>query len=229
MTDIDSTEMLAGTVKFYQRHIIICSGRTGWPAKIDLDGGYAQRLHEAVAKHAANMPLSVKITACDEPSRGDEPDLLVFPDEVRYVGVREIDLDDFVDDLLVQNVAPDWLRKENLDTHYIFVCAHGERDERCGLCAPVVLARLRAQIRAWDLSHLVTVRSSSHVGGHAHACNVLIYPPGDWYGHVTPDDAPRLLEKHILTNQTVLDLWRGRMGMTPEEQQVWAQAHQPGA
>jgi anti-anti-sigma factor len=76
----------------------------------------------------------------------------------------------------------------------------------------------QATLEACGLSAQVTVRRTSHVGGHKYAGNVLIYPGGDWYGYVTPGDIPRLVEQHILGGQIVRDLWRGRMGLSPEEQ-----------
>jgi (2Fe-2S) ferredoxin len=62
----------------------------------------------------------------------------------------------------------------------------------------------------------VTVRRTSHVGGHAFAGNVLIYPSGDWYGFVTPADVSRLVEDHLAGGKVVTDLWRGRMGLAPD-------------
>ena len=59
---------------------------------------------------------------------------------------------------------------------------------------------------------------TSHVGGHRFAGNVLIYPGGDWYGYVTPEDVPRLIERHLLGGTVVTELWRGRMGLLPEAQ-----------
>jgi (2Fe-2S) ferredoxin len=77
---------------------------------------------------------------------------------------------------------------------------------------------LTAELSKRELADRVTVRRTSHVGGHAFAGNVLIYPGGDWYGYVTPEDIPRLVENHLVEGQIVTDLWRGRMGMIPEVQ-----------
>jgi (2Fe-2S) ferredoxin len=57
------------------------------------------------------------------------------------------------------------------------------------------------------------------VGGHKYAGNVLIYPRGDWYGYVSPVDVPRLIKQHLKLDKIVADLWRGRMGLTPEQQE----------
>jgi (2Fe-2S) ferredoxin len=64
----------------------------------------------------------------------------------------------------------------------------------------------------------VAVHRVSHLGGHEYAGNVVIYPGGDWYGYVTPADVPRIIDGHILSGDLVLDRWRGRMGLTREEQ-----------
>jgi (2Fe-2S) ferredoxin len=47
---------------------------------------------------------------------------------------------------------------------------------------------------------------------------VLIYPSGDWYGHVTPADVLRIIDQHITRGEIVWDLWRGRMGLAPDDQ-----------
>jgi (2Fe-2S) ferredoxin len=47
---------------------------------------------------------------------------------------------------------------------------------------------------------------------------VLVYPGGDWYGHVTPADVPRIVDRHIFGDEVVWDLWRGRMGLSQDEQ-----------
>jgi (2Fe-2S) ferredoxin len=69
-----------------------------------------------------------------------------------------------------------------------------------------------------ELTDGVTIHRTSHVGGHVFAGNVLIYPGGDWYGFVTPEDVPRLVEDHLVRGNIVTDRWRGRLGMAPEVQ-----------
>ena len=82
------------------------------------------------------MSLRVKLTACDETSRGPGHDLLVFPDQVRYLGVQASDIPALVEDCLVGGRASDRIPHEPLKRQYIFVCVHGERDVRCGECGP---------------------------------------------------------------------------------------------
>jgi len=215
MTDLtEPTISLPGTVKFYERHLFVCTGHTEWPERIELGGGFLQALAEMMGLYAAEMPLKVKMTACDDPGLTDNGyDILVFPDMVRYVGVETADLETLVRDHLVGNKLSERLRHEPLAGQHVFVCVHGRRDERCGQCGPPLFRRLTAELSKRELADRVTVRRTSHVGGHAFAGNVLIYPGGDWYGYVTPEDIPRLVEDHLIDGVIVRDLWRGRMGM----------------
>ena len=207
---------LAGTVKLYEQHLFICSGQQTWPAHLEKDGDFGQALVWAIAAAGADLALSVKVTACDLPSsQPDGYDLLLFPAGLRYLGVAAAQLPALAADLRAGSPslphAPDRGR-------YIFVCTHGLRDARCGQCGPPLAARFTAELAARSLAQPVTVSQTSHVGGHAYAGNVLIYPGGDWYGYVTPDDVPRLLETAVLRRRILPDLWRGRLGLTPEQQ-----------
>jgi (2Fe-2S) ferredoxin len=49
------------------------------------------------------MPLTVKLTACDDAGTGPGYDILVFPDRVRYMGVQEEDFGALVEDHLIGN------------------------------------------------------------------------------------------------------------------------------
>jgi (2Fe-2S) ferredoxin len=219
------TEPLPGTVKLYQRHLFICTGRSDWPPRIEVGGGFPQALSEALSPQLSEMSLNVKVTACDQPSKGPGQDILVFPDGVRYQGVQEADLIALVDDHLVGNRVSNRIPHERLKGQHIFVCVHGARDPRCGACGPPLIEHFTAAVRERGLAETVTVQGSSHVGGHRFAGNVLIYPGGDWYGYVTPEDVPRIVDRHIMNGEILVDLWRGRLGLTPEEQQeqidVW--------
>ncbi|MFZ0548084.1 MAG: sucrase/ferredoxin-like family protein [Candidatus Promineifilaceae bacterium] len=209
---------LPGTVKFYERHLFVCTGHTDWPGRIELDGGFLQALAEMIALNAADMPLKVKMNACDDPGLSMGYDVLVFPDQVRYVGLGTADLEILVQDHLVGNQISDRLQHQPLTGQHVFVCVHGMRDERCGQCGPPIARRFQMELSKRGLTNKVAVRRTSHVGGHAFAGNVLIYPGGNWYGYVTPEDVPRLIDEHLFQGEIVADLWRGRMALQPELQ-----------
>lgn len=86
----------------------------------------------------------------------------------------------------------------------------------------------------------------AHVGGHNYAANVIDFPNGDMYGSVVPSNAEafaRALEttttplgedlirdastapgrvRSVEESKLLLSLWRGRMGMSSEEQVAFA-------
>ena len=207
-----------GSVKLYHRHVFVCTGNTGWPERIELDGGFMQALWEAITPRMPDMSLTVKMTACDQASTGPGYDILVFPDQVRYTSVEEQDFGALVEDHLVGNRVSDQIPHRPLTGRHLFVCVHGARDARCGVCGPPLVEGFISALEASGYADQVAVRQSSHVGGHKYAGNVLIYPGGDWYGYVTPADVPRIVDQHIINDKIVWDLWRGRMGLSPDEQ-----------
>lgn len=71
----------------------------------------------------------------------------------------------------------EWLpgTPETLRGSYIFVCAHGSRDRRCGVCGPPLISRFREEIDLHGLQCKVSVRPCSHIGGHKYAGNVIVF------------------------------------------------------
>ena len=92
----------------------------------------------------------------------------------------------FFDDVIV-NGKPWALREpEVLTGSHIFVCAHGSRDKRCGVCGPVLIQNLKEEINLRGLGNQVFVTPCSHVGGHKYAGNLIIFSPdveGKFMGH----------------------------------------------
>ncbi|KAE8731503.1 Detected protein of unknown function [Hibiscus syriacus] len=116
--------------------------------------------------------------------------------------LTHFDVDTFVEEVLVKN--GEWLpgTPEKLQGSFVFVCSHGSRDHRCGVCGPPLVSRFKEEI----------VLHGLQVTGH-------------WYGYVTPDDVPALLEWHIGKGEIIDELWRqlgdyfgGQMGLSEEEQ-----------
>lgn len=214
----DKTEPLPGTVKLYQRHIFVCTGDSDWAANIEIGGGFLQTLAEALAARAAEMPLKVKLTACDGPRSGPGFDLLLFPDNLHYLNVQVADLPALIEDHLIGGQISTRLASAPLVGQHVFICTHGRRDWRCGACGPPLFEAFQAALTSRRLLDDISVWRISHVGGHRYAGNVLLYPGGDWYGYVTPGDVPRLIEQHLLGGEIITKLWRGRMGLSPEAQ-----------
>lgn len=197
---------LAGTVKPYHRHAFACTGSRDWPGRLEEAEGLLGRMARDVHARRDEPPPIPKLTATDEPSRGPGTDLLVFPDAVRYVGVDEGSWPSVFE--VLTSREPGGMGGEPLPGRWIFVCVHAARDERCGRCGPPVLEAVRRGCADEGLDD-VTVRATSHVGGHKYAGNLLIYPEGIWYGTVTVQDVPRILREHLRRGRLVDDLYRG--------------------
>lgn len=97
-----------------------------------------------------------------------------------------------------------------LDCTYVLVCSHASRDKRCGYCGPIIANEILNYIDSHvsELKHRYVVTRVSHVGGHKYAANVIVYPHGDWYGYICPEDVP-LLVKCMDYGLVLKDKWRG--------------------
>jgi hypothetical protein len=101
-------------------------------------------------------------------------------------GLTHFDVDNFVEEVLVKDI--DWLpgSPEPMSGSYVFVCSHGSRDKRCGVCGPALIKRFKEEINGLGLDGQVSVSACSHVGGHKYAGNVIIFSSdakGDVTGH----------------------------------------------
>ncbi|KAG7541369.1 Thioredoxin-like ferredoxin [Arabidopsis thaliana x Arabidopsis arenosa] len=224
------SEQLAGTVQFYERHVFLCYKKPSvWPARIEAAefDRLPRLLSAAVSARKSSMKKETRLTICEghdgtETSNGD---VLIFPDMIRYRRLTHFDVDTFVEEVLVKD--GEWLpgNPELLKGSYVFVCSHGSRDRRCGVCGPSLVSRFREELEFHGLQGSVSISPCSHIGGHKYAGNVIIYRSninrevtGHWYGYVTPEDVPILLEQHINKGEIVDRLWRGEMGLSEEDQ-----------
>lgn len=221
---------LVGTTEMYDRHVFLCyKNPQVWPPRIEAAefDRLPRLLSAALAARKGDMKRETRLTICEghdgtEISNGD---VLIFPDMIRYRRLTHFDVDTFVEEVLVKD--GEWLpgTPEKLKGSYVFVCCHGSRDRRCGVCGPALVTRFREEIDSHGLRGKVSVSPCSHIGGHKYAGNVIIFGPnghgevsGHWYGYVTPDDVPLLLEQHIGKGEIIDYLWRGQMGLSEADQ-----------
>jgi len=204
---------LSDTVKPYHRHLLACTGRREWPARIEEAEGLLGRMARDVREASDAERSGTKLTATDEASEEGGMDLLVFPDAIRYRVVDEADWEAILETHVKDGRVSDSVPAFPLPGRHVFVCVHGRRDERCGCWGPSIVEALRAACVEGDIE--VPVRATSHVGGHKYAGNVLVYPEGVWYGYVRPEDAERLVREHLAGGRVVRDLLRGRMDAPP--------------
>ncbi|XP_038897896.1 uncharacterized protein LOC120085783 [Benincasa hispida] len=223
---------LIGTVDFYDRHVFLCyKNPQVWPPRIEAAefDRLPRLLSAAVMSRKGDMKKETRLTICEghdgtETSNGD---VLIFPDMIRYRRLTHFDVDTFVEEVLVKNGEWQPGSPEALKGSYVFVCCHGSRDRRCGVCGPTLVSRFRDEIKFLGLQNEISVSPCSHIGGHKYAGNVIIYGSnangevtGHWYGYVSPEDVFLLLQHHILKGKIVDELWRGQMGLSEEEQKL---------
>ncbi len=213
---LDMESPLPGTVKFYDRHVVVCTGHHQWEPKIEANDPFIAALSRAVKSDT--VPGFAKITACDAPSRGDGYDVMLFPENRKFIGLTEVDIPAFIRVLRGESDAGlEWV---SLEKPVWLVCGHASRDGRCGELGPAVLAALDAALAASGRRGAVELHTSSHVGQHRFAGNLICYPAGNWYGRVTPADAAEIVSAELDAQKPLARLWRGRMGMHPSEQIV---------
>ncbi|KAG0468911.1 hypothetical protein HPP92_018239 [Vanilla planifolia] len=228
-------EVLVGTVQFYERHVFLCYKTPQvWPPHVEAaEFDRLPRLFSAVlAAKKGEMKKRTRLTICEgeDGTESSNGDVLIFPDMIRYRRLTHFDVEHLVEEVLVKETQ--WLpgAVETLTGSFVFVCAHGTRDRRCGVCGPVLIRKFKEEINSRGLQGQVSVSACSHIGGHKYAGNVIIFSSsasgevtGHWYGYVTPVDVPLLLDQHIGKGEIVDYLWRGQMGLKEEDQRKFLQ------
>eukprot|EP00262_Sarcandra_glabra_P006820 TRINITY_DN19374_c0_g1_i1.p1 TRINITY_DN19374_c0_g1~~TRINITY_DN19374_c0_g1_i1.p1 ORF type:complete len:428 (+),score=64.06 TRINITY_DN19374_c0_g1_i1:139-1422(+) len=222
---------LVGTVQMYDRHVFLCyKNPQVWPPRVEAAefDRLPRLLSAALMARKAEMKKRTLLTICEghDGSETSNGDVLIFPDTIRYRRLTHFDVDTFVEEVLVKDA--EWLPgtpEMLMGWSYVFVCSHASRDRRCGVCGPAVVKKFKEEIDVHGFQGQVSVSPCSHIGGHKYAGNVIIFGPnsegkvtGHWYGYVTPDDVPVLLEQHIGKGEIVDRLWRGQMGLSEEDQ-----------
>ncbi|KAK4787438.1 hypothetical protein SAY86_011271 [Trapa natans] len=188
---------LAGTVQFYERHVFLCyKNPRVWPPRIEAAefDRLPRLLSAAVAARKVDMkkeefPLNLhklKFSICLYPTNVTTLLVSLFLRILSNKRLTHFDVDTFVEEVLVKE--SEWLpgNPETLSGSYIFVCSHGSRDRRCGVCGPALVSRFREDIEMYGLHSKVSVSPCSHIGGHKYAGNVLVFgtnPGGSVSGH----------------------------------------------
>ena len=96
-------------------------------------------------------------------------------------------------------------------THHIFVCCN-QRDPASGrgCCNPAGNEALRscfkAEIKRRNLGPLVRANFAGCLDQCERGPTVVIYPQAIWYGGVTLDDVPRIVQETIIEGRVLPDL-----------------------
>ena len=96
-------------------------------------------------------------------------------------------------------------------THHIFVCCnHRDPGHTRGCCDPEGSSALRAAFKAEVAKRGLKPLVRANQAGCLDQCElgptVVIYPQETWYGGVTLDDVPRIVEETVVGGRVIEDL-----------------------
>lgn len=96
-------------------------------------------------------------------------------------------------------------------TYHVFICGNTRASgHKRGSCDPEGTQSLRdvfrREMKRAGLGPLARANHSGCLEQCEHGPTVVIYPQGIWYGNVTTEDVPRIVDKTLLAGEVLLDL-----------------------
>jgi hypothetical protein len=229
--DEHGVEDLPGTATEHDVHVFVISelAPDAWPAKWEETAGLPSTLTAALKARKADLKVRVKLTAATLlAGAGDATgDVLIYPSGLRVRNCSAGDADALID--LLNGVPASRLAVAPVGptADAVFLCAHTNRDKRCGLIGPAlaeVFAEELGAVRRAD----VPIRMCSHIGGHKWAGNAIVYTAaeGHWYGYCDPSAAAEIVREHIVGGKPLIrsKLWRGQSGLSEDEMRAKCEA-----
>ncbi len=183
---IETDRPIVGSVKPYGRHVIIATGVSDWPKKIEkTEGTFAYSLYDAVHENKSENSWKNLITNSSLVSTystlPDSCDVMILPDNIIVSNVTSEKADDFhniflatplptepmdIDKVKKDKRMGDMKIKKSPYKSLLLLCSHRQRDKRCGVTAPILAQELDHVLREKDLSeHDAIVIMVSHIGG----------------------------------------------------------------
>jgi (2Fe-2S) ferredoxin len=94
---------------------------------------------------------------------------------------------------------------------HVFVCTNERApNDPKGCCklrgGPEVRDRLKAELAARGLSKIIRANNAGCLDQCQHGAAIVVYPEQVWYGHVTPDDIPEIVDRHLIGGEVVARL-----------------------
>ncbi|XP_048433783.1 uncharacterized protein LOC103956653 isoform X2 [Pyrus x bretschneideri] len=205
-------------IQLSNRHVFLCyKTPEAWPWSIEgSESDPLPKFFGSALKTSKNdITVKTLLTVIEgrEGTEFSDGDVLIFPQMIKYRGLKESDVDSFVDDVLVNHKS--WASgvQEPLTGSHVFVCTHCSREEWNRDGARVLIDKFEEEAELRGLTNQLFVTACYHTGGHNG--NLIIYSPGSdgsitghWYGYVTPADVPEMLDRHIGKGEIIQRLWR---------------------
>ncbi|KAF9910358.1 hypothetical protein EC991_006857 [Linnemannia zychae] len=219
----EEEEPIQGSAPAYKRHLVICTGveSKSWVKKPELADPYHNLLLTAVRGQEIKVnwvedgsePLSDNLPP-PLPTKGPRHDLILFPDNVKFMGIRAEafrDLSRFLEQHPIGTLRSTVERQIQDDDAWttelvpgsgepvaiqlvrepsaVMVCIHGSRDCKCGERGGDLYKILKDMVQMTGLTNSVKIYGISHIGGHKYAPNTIMYPSGDWHGNLSELDS----------------------------------------
>lgn len=94
---------------------------------------------------------------------------------------------------------------------HVFICINERPKENpTGCCkskgSEEVLEIMKEEIKKRKLSGKIRINRAGCLGQCAKGISIVVYPEGVWYGHVTKENVPEIIESHLLGHQPVARL-----------------------
>src|SRR5580692_9150886 len=91
---------------------------------------------------------------------------------------------------------------------HVFVCTNerpaGHPKGDCKSKGGVELRdRLKSELKSRGLATLIRANNAGCLDQCEHGCSVVVYPEQVWYGHVTVDDIPEIVDRHLVGGEAV--------------------------
>lgn len=91
---------------------------------------------------------------------------------------------------------------------HVFVCLNDRPPESPRGCCKAkgseeVLAAFKALVAAKGLAGSMRAQKAGCLDHCSHGVTVVVYPDGVWYGGVTPEDVPEIVESHLIGGKPV--------------------------
>jgi (2Fe-2S) ferredoxin len=109
---------------------------------------------------------------------------------------------------------------------HVFVCINERAADHprgsCKLRGGVeVRDALKSELKKRGLSKAIRANNSGCLDQCENGVTVVVYPEQVWYGHVTVDDVPEIVEKHLINGEIVTRL------LLPEQPHLDLRVHLP--
>lgn len=215
---------MLNSVKPYGRHIIIFKSEepTSWPRSIESEEStFTFRVSEYLTANKSKQ-FPIKLTACHDESKSIDHSMTqvaIYPENIivkiqNHQAERFAEIINSRDKIKCESLLDLGVEYEPITwKKLVLVCIHGNRDKKCHLHGTQIIATLKQELTRRDFGdNEVKILGSSHIGGHEFAGTLISYPSGNWYGMVTNDKVPELLD-HILNDTVMTQCFRGNPNM----------------